>query len=291
MRRSRLKHQTAARFDSHSSVPYSLLTKKEMMTRMKQLHNELTKLKKQKDRLRKRIDCVVQSNGITLDHETNKDFNAIINTHSQLLKENSLNTFQTIFWEQQATAARLNNAKGMRWHPLMIKWCIYLRYHSQKAYGTLRESKCITLPSQRTLRDYTHHIETKPGFSTKVDTEICRAAKIEQCIEREKFVILLLDEIHVKEDLMYNKHTGKLIGFSFLNEIRSDLDSLEEKVTESSFPPELLANSMMTFMVRGLFTHLEYPYVYFPTRNVTGSLLIDPLWETVDRLERHGFKV
>ena len=157
--------------------------------------------------------------------------------------------------------------------------------------GTLRESKCITLPSQRTLRDYTHHIETKPGFSTKVDTEICRAAKIEQCIEREKFVILLLDEIHVKEDLVYNKHTGKLIGFSFLNEIWSDLDSLEEKVTESSFPPELLANSMMTFMVRGLFTHLEYPYVYFPTCNVTGSLLIDPLWETVDRLERHGFKV
>ena len=36
------------------------------MTQMKQFHNELTKLKKQKDRLQKRIDCVVQSNAITL---------------------------------------------------------------------------------------------------------------------------------------------------------------------------------------------------------------------------------
>ena len=100
------------------------------------------------------------------------------------------------------------------------------------------------------MRDYTHHIEAEPGFSIEVDTEICRAAKIEQCIERERFVILLLDEIHVKEDLVYNKHTGELIGFSFLNEIWSDLDSLEEKVTESSFPTELLANSMMTFISR-----------------------------------------
>ena len=60
---------------------------------------------------------------------------------------------------------------------------------------------------------------------------------------------------------------------------------------DSDFPPELLSNSMMTFMVKGLFNRLEFPYAYFPSRNVTGYLLFDPLWEAVGRLERNGFHV
>ena len=37
----------------------------------------------------------------------------------------------------------------------MIRWCLYLRHQSNKAYDALRETG-IALPSQRTLRDYTH---------------------------------------------------------------------------------------------------------------------------------------
>ena len=44
-------------------------------------------------------------------------------------------------------------------------------------------------------------------------------------------------------------------------------------------------------MVKGLLTHLEFPYAYFPSRNVTGNLLFPLLWEAVSRLERNGFKV
>ena len=57
----------------------------------------------------------------------------------------------------------------MKWHPLMIKWCIYLRYKSSGAYEMLRESGCIKLPSQRTLRDYTHVFKSVSGFSVDVD--------------------------------------------------------------------------------------------------------------------------
>ena len=46
----------------------------------------------------------------------------------------------------------------------MIKWCIYLRHLSQSAYETLRQSHCLQLPSQRTLRDYTHHIKPSSGY-------------------------------------------------------------------------------------------------------------------------------
>ena len=36
-------------------------------------------------------------------------------------------------------------------------------------YETLRQSGVLKLPSQRTLRDYTHYIPATTGFSAKVD--------------------------------------------------------------------------------------------------------------------------
>ena len=34
------------------------------------------------------------------------------------------------------------------------------------------------------------------------------AVKVGFCPRREKYVILLIDEMHVREDLVYDKHTG-----------------------------------------------------------------------------------
>ncbi len=72
----------------------------------------------------------------------------------------------------------------------------------------LRDSGVLCLPSQRTLRDYTYHTKSAPGFSQSVDTEIMDVASILTCPEREKYVILILDEMHVKENIVYDKHTG-----------------------------------------------------------------------------------
>ncbi len=85
---------------------------------------------------------------------------------------------------------------------------------------------------------------------------------------------------------------GDLIGFTGIGDLTAQLEMLNKKTQEdNSFPPELLANSMMTFMVRGLFSRLQFPYAYFSSRKVKGHLLFNPLWEAVARLERCGFKV
>ena len=54
-------------------------------------------------------------------------------------------------------------------------------------------------------------------------------------------------------------------------------------------PP--LANSMLVFMVRGLFSHLRFPYVQIPCTALSRDQLYDPFWEVVRRLELCGFKV
>jgi len=91
----------------------------------------------------------------------------------------------------------------------MIKWCIYLPHLSSGCYEAIRQSGCITLPSQRTLRDYTHFAKATMGFSVDVDLQLIEAAEILDCPEWKKCVMILMDEMYVKENLVYEKSSGK----------------------------------------------------------------------------------
>ena len=44
-------------------------------------------------------------------------------------------------------------------------------------------------------------------------------------------------------------------------------------------------------MVRGIFYKLNYPYVQFSSKALSGDLMFDLVWEAVSRLERMGFRV
>ena len=83
-----------------------------------------------------------------------------------------------LFWDQQWTANSLKNNKSMRWHPLFIKWCLYLSHLSGKAYELLPSSGCIQLPAQRTLRDYIHYNKSQVGFSSKADEALVDTVKL-----------------------------------------------------------------------------------------------------------------
>jgi len=60
-------------------------------------------------------------------------------------------TFRWLFWQEQMKAARKTDAKLMRWHPMMIKWCLNLKLLSSSAYHYLRSSGFVKLPSECTL--------------------------------------------------------------------------------------------------------------------------------------------
>lgn len=94
-----------------------------------------------------------------------------------------------------------------------------------------------------------------------------------------------MDEMHIKEDLVYNKHTGELVGFVNLGDINSHLVKFEKSLSGED-QTEPLAKSMLTIMVRGLFTLLQLPYAQFPCKTISGDLMYDPFWEAVSRIER-----
>ena len=90
----------------------------------------------------------------------------------------------------------------------------------------------------------------------------------------------------IKEGLVYNKHSGELIGFTHLGDINNELMRLEQG---DKCPP--IANHVLTIMVRGLLFKLEFPYVHFGTEGVTADFLYPIVWEAIRLLEADGVKV
>lgn len=172
----------------------------------------------------------------------------------------------------------------------MIRWCLYLRHQSSKAYETLRQSGCFHLPSQHTLHDYSHSVKAGAGFSMEVDCQLRKAINMESCPEWHKLVILLLDEMSIKENLVYDKHTGEMTGFVDLGDANNQMLVFQHSIERNDVTP-VLANSMMVVIVRGIFTKLRYPYALFPSPNISGELLFQPFWNAIFRLERMELKV
>ena len=135
--------------------------------------------------------CIVEKGVVVNEHMHNDLEHIMSQSSSHIYSTFPENFFQRIFWEQQQKAATLHTARSMRWHPLMIKWCLYLQHLSHKAYETLRESGCIALPSQRTLQDYTNCINATSVFSDQTDLLLAQAARVIQLNEWEKTVVLL----------------------------------------------------------------------------------------------------
>ena len=116
---------------------------------------------------------------------------------------------------------------------------------------------------------------------------LMEAAEVKTCPERNRCALLLLDEMHVREDLLYDKHKGELIGFTNLGDIN---DAYEKAVSGDQEPPSL-AKSVPVFMVRGLFTKLQFAYAQFPCSSLAGEKLFKPFWDAVCRIETCGLKV
>ena len=100
-------------------------------------------------------------------------------------------------------AEHKNQLTGMRWHPMMVRWCLYLRHQSNKAYSTLRDSG-IALPSERTLRDYTHFCKAQTGFSSEVDHQLILASKVLSCEKWKNYVVILVDEMYIRYSNIIN---------------------------------------------------------------------------------------
>lgn len=177
-------------------------------------------------------------------------------------------------------AASASGPRQVRWHPVIIKWCLNLKLLSSSSYHALRSSGFIKLPSERTLTDYTHYFTNKVGFQDEVNEQLVQEVSLQSLPDTRKFVVLLIDEMKVKEGLVYNKHTGEIVGFTSLGDVNDDLLRLEQ---EGEHP--LVAKYVLALMVRGIMFRLNFPYAHFASRGATADVIFPIVWEAIRRLE------
>ena len=181
--------------DPSSHTPFRHLNTPQKAKRYQREHALRRSCERRIAHLTQRLKVAVDERGFTEDKTLSDDLSEIMVQNTEAMTDaHPTGSFACIFWDEQKKASSLKDARQMRWDPMMVRWCLYLRHLSSTAYETVRECGAIKLPSQRTLRDYTHHTRAVAGFSKGVDEQLKVAAKLPSCLEREKCVILILDD-------------------------------------------------------------------------------------------------
>ena len=113
-----------------SHTNYRYLSSPEKIDRLRQLHQCNRSVQKKLCRLKARVAEMISTTNVQLDVETTSDLCAIMELEEEsILKKYPEDSFQRVFWQQQKEASS-KDKRGMRWHPAMIKWCLYLCHQS-----------------------------------------------------------------------------------------------------------------------------------------------------------------
>ena len=124
---------------------------------MKNLHNSVRTANEHIHKLEEKIAALIDDESVPLLAEDQADLTSVMDSVRPLVeKQYPMSSPQRIFWEQQAAFNKLNDKRQMRWHPLVLRFALNLKYMSTSAYKAVRQSGIIRLPSERTLADYTH---------------------------------------------------------------------------------------------------------------------------------------
>lgn len=158
---------------------------------------------------------------------------------------------------------------------MIIRFCLSLAAKSPSCYEELRNSGVLVLPSQRRLKDYRNAIKPERGFQRGVIDVL--KEETNSYFDVQRYVILLFDEMKVMANLVLDKTTGELIGFTDLGD--PDLNfAVIEKV-------DMIATHALAFLVRGVCTELKFGLAHFATTGITAAQLMPLFWEAVCILE------
>ena len=156
-----------------------------------------------------------------------------------------------------------------------MKGCLSLASKSKSAYEELRNSNILRLPSTRTLVDYKNLIKPGTGFCKEIIDNLCEITKDYSNVER--YIVLLFDEMKIRSNLVFNKHTEELTGFLDLGDTQISYNMLEDE--------SKLATYVLCFYLRGIATNLKYSFAHFAISGTTATQMFPLFWEAVSLLQ------
>ena len=108
------------------NVPNMYLPRKNLEQKAKELQKGRRILKQSNDRLLKRIEKLAVSESVEIYSGTSNVIISVVNKNESGFPPDSP---KHLLWEQQKKLCRLKKKTSMRWHHVMIRWClsIYLK--------------------------------------------------------------------------------------------------------------------------------------------------------------------
>ena len=276
---------------SKSNVNIRFLSTPEKNKRILRNKERAIAAEKQVIMLSEKIAKLTEMQGEHLSDSLHKDILEAMKECSQTVSDTyPEGSFARLFWAEQLRAANVKNARQMRWHPLIIRWCLNLKLMSSSSYHAMRTAGFIKLPSERTLRDYSNYFKGKTGYQVEVNHELQRESKVSSLPDCRKYVTVVIDEMKVKENLVYDKHSGEIVGYTALGDINDELDAIEKRCENLQQQPDI-AKHVLVIMVRGILFKLDFPLAHFAVSSLTGEQLFPIVWEGVKIIESLGLKV
>ncbi len=230
----------------------------------KQLENEVAKMKQE-----------IKNSSKPVSPELGDDFKQIFST----CDDRKIPPFMKLFWLEQQKYIQQSPSQ-VRYHPMIIKFCLAVAAKSTAAYNELRlndkvGSGVMVLPSLRTLRDYRNYIRPKRGFNDMVVTEL--QSKTSNFTACERYIIISFDEMKIQEDLVWDKNSGELIGFIDLGDAEINYATLDKS--------NKLATHVLVFLIKSVVNPLSYSFATFATDGITSFQLFPLFWRAVAILE------
>ena len=131
------------------------------------------------------------------------------------------------------------------------------------------------MPSERVLQDYKNDFKPGAGIIKENIEELKEQASKFTGIQ--KYVAVVMNEMRIQENLVFNKTSGELIGFIDLGDPLTTYAKVDEDTP--------IASHSLAFLVRELCTNLKHVVAYYFTGNVTSFQLLPLFWKVVGVLE------
>lgn len=249
----------------------SAIQKKQVNPVVDRLQTELSKASNENLRLRSLLEAT-EKEKVAVEAQLD---NVIRSAGEESLKSLKSGTLAHMFIKQQLQYREVGG-HAMRWHPTMIRWALTVQAKSSSTYNLMRDSGMVCLPSDRTLSDFKHCRPLEAGVDHYA---IQQTAKTHPNAD----FTLMLDEMKIKNGLVYNRNTGKLSGYVGMGDLST--------ISQDDFKADVASHACV-FLARSIRDkRVSFVPATFFTKTASSTELFYMLWEVIAAMELMGLRV
>lgn len=229
-----------------------------------------------------KIKLLLEKCAVPIDNTLSKDLLDIL---EDLRNPTSV---QQQFINMQEELAAQKRATGMKWFPTLIRYALFMRSTSQLGSGM------ITLPSGKALFNFSQVLfKIKNSFQKADVLQFREKPYLKSCNFSESHYIVLIDEINVIDNLVYQKSNSELIGFVKLSDVKSEMDKIEEFIVADKCLDHrpIPSYTMLVYMVKGISNNVREVIGLLDAEDNSPQKVYDATWDVISTLELNNFKV